>query len=175
MAPFYRDLRICSYCTRAPRNLKIGIRSSLSAFSLVEITLAIGIVAFAFVALLGLVPVGLENFRQSLDTSVRSQIVQRLATEAQQTDFDLLPKLASVWRYFNDEGTEIPLTEITGSIYTVKVGLGTKEQTIAGEKKSRNLAIVLVTIAYDPARQADPFTPQGQTRLTEHPVYISRN
>jgi uncharacterized protein (TIGR02598 family) len=149
--------------------------SSPTAFSLVEITLAIGIVAFAFVALLGLVPVGLDNFRQSLDTSVRSQIVQRLATEAQQTDFDRLVALTQRLRYFDDEGTEVQEMEKTRSIYTVKVEVPTENRTIAQEKKSENLAIVLVTIAYDPARASDPFDPQGQNRRTEHPVYISRN
>jgi uncharacterized protein (TIGR02598 family) len=155
--------------------LKPLLRFSPAAFSLVEITLAIGIVAFAFVALLGLVPVGLSSFRQSLDTSVRSQIVQRLATEAQQTDFDLLSKLEGTARYFDDEGTALLPADRSKSIYTVRIELPSENLFIAGEEKSRNLAIVIITIAYDPARVADPFDPKGQTRCTNHPVYVSRN
>jgi uncharacterized protein (TIGR02598 family) len=155
----------------SPRTLKSPRLSSPTAFSLVEITLAIGIVAFAFVALLGLVPVGLGSFRQSLDTSVRSQIVQRIATEAQQTDFKLLQKLEDANRYYDDEGTEVRPDEKARSIYTVKIELPTKGQTIAGESKSENLAIVLITIAYDPARVAAPLI-ASQHSCTNHAVYV---
>lgn len=63
---------------------------SCRAFSLVEVTLSIGVVAFAFVSLMALVPVGLDTFREGMGTTVGAQIAQRVITEAQQTDFDLL-------------------------------------------------------------------------------------
>src|SRR5687767_4065395 len=59
-------------------------------FSLVEVVLAIGVVSFAFVAILGLVPAGMSQFRQAIDTAVCAQIAQRVIGDAQQTDFDLL-------------------------------------------------------------------------------------
>jgi len=65
-------------------------RSRTLGFSLVEVALAIGIVAFAFVALLSLLPAGLTTFRRALDTSICSQISQRIVGEAQQVDFDVL-------------------------------------------------------------------------------------
>ncbi len=60
------------------------------AFSLVEVTIAIGIVAFAFVALVGVLPVGLQTFRRAVDASVSAQITQRIINDIQQTDFDIL-------------------------------------------------------------------------------------
>lgn len=97
---------------------------SQRAFTLVEVVLSIGIVAFAFVAVLGLLPAGLSNFRQAMETSVGSQIAQRIIAEAQQTDFDVLideenlpttanftfraPKVgAPALRYFDEQGNEI--------------------------------------------------------------------
>jgi uncharacterized protein (TIGR02598 family) len=88
--------------------------------------LAIGIVAVAFVALLGLLPTGLGLFRDAMNSTVSSQIAQRVLTDAQQTDFDILidgiARDENTWddftfraptrarpalRYFDDQGTEV--------------------------------------------------------------------
>lgn len=62
-----------------------------SGFSLVEITLAIGIIAFAFVALFGLLPSGLSVFRQSIDAANEMWIMQDLNTMIQVTDWSKDP------------------------------------------------------------------------------------
>lgn len=94
-------------------------RRRKTAFSLVEVVLAVGIVAFAFVGLIALIPAGLNNFRASMNASVGSQIFQRVVSDAEQSDFDLLTKCdpnytadSSVFselpvRYFDDEGGEV--------------------------------------------------------------------
>ena len=86
-----------------------GRHSSKSAFSLIEVTLAIGIVAYAFIGVFGLVPVGLTTFRQAMDASIGSQITQRVINEAQQTDFDVLTSGSTGHsvRYFDDQGNEL--------------------------------------------------------------------
>lgn len=61
--------------------------SQQAGFSLVEITLAIGIIAFAFVALFGLLPSGLAVFRQSIDAANEMWIMQELNTMIQVTDW----------------------------------------------------------------------------------------
>src|SRR5262249_8294149 len=112
-------------------------RRRTSGFSLVEIALAIGIIAFAFVALMSLMPAGLTTYRRALDISICTQIAQKIVTEAQQTDFDTLsdanntiaklpasgapghdysfrmhyPGTSDVWvRYFDEQGSEIVLS-----------------------------------------------------------------
>jgi len=64
--------------------------SNERAFSLIEVVLAVGVVAFAFVAILGLIPAGMGQFRQAVDTSVCAQIAQRVINDAQQADFSTL-------------------------------------------------------------------------------------
>ena len=59
-------------------------------FSLIEVSLAIGVVAFAFVALLGLIPLGLSNFRKAMDASIGAEIGQRVLNDLQQSDFNTL-------------------------------------------------------------------------------------
>jgi uncharacterized protein (TIGR02598 family) len=90
-----------------------------SAFSLVEIVLTIGIVAFAFVGLMGLLPVGLASFRTAIDASVGSQIFQRVVSDLEQMEFDSLLNLGKSaqesnsdyfvldTRYFDDQGVEV--------------------------------------------------------------------
>lgn len=94
-----------------------------SAFSLVETAIALGIVGFALVALMGMLPVGLSSFRQSIDTTVCAQIVQRIVSDAEQSDFDILSKRAAssdatffvlATRYFDDQGNEIVPTTASG-------------------------------------------------------------
>jgi len=57
-------------------------------FNLIEVTVAIGIVAFAFVAILGLIPIGMTTFRQAMNTSVCSQIGQQVMNDVQETDWN---------------------------------------------------------------------------------------
>lgn len=94
-----------------------------SGFSLVEVTLAIGIVASAVVVVVGLFPSGMNTFRQAMNASVGGQIAQQLISEAQQTDFDTLRSPNNIPvapdydypvnttfnkldRYFDDQGGE---------------------------------------------------------------------
>ncbi len=90
-----------------------------AAFTLVEIALALGVISFAIVGLVALIPAGLNNFRASMNASVGSQIFQRIVSDAEQADFDLLTRSDQGYqsgsatfselplRYFDDEGNEI--------------------------------------------------------------------
>lgn len=72
----------------------INLRStSASAFSLVEVTVALGIISFAFVSLLAMVPIGLDTSMNAVDATVETQIVQRVSTVARQARFTELSAL----------------------------------------------------------------------------------
>jgi uncharacterized protein (TIGR02598 family) len=68
---------------------------NLAGFTLVEVVLAIGIVAFALLPLLGLVPMGLSRSQQAFDTTIQAQIVQQMTSQAQETNFSTLSQLNS--------------------------------------------------------------------------------
>ncbi len=114
-----------------------------AGFSLVEVALALVIIAIALVALMGLVPSGLNNFRAAIDTQVAGEIFQRVAADAQETDFDTLIQSGVTTekggaaqqfyrlplRHFDNEGTEVKVanpdkptsTEARTILYTVRV------------------------------------------------------
>ena len=95
-----------------------------AGFSIVEVSLALAIVGIAFVALLGLIPSGLSNFRAAMDTQTAGEIFQRVVADAQETDFASYlssPPAGSVvetggtgnqfsrlvYRYFDEQGGEV--------------------------------------------------------------------
>lgn len=77
-----------------------------SGFSLVEVTIGLGIMSFSLVALIGMLPVGMDTFRKSVETTVQAQIVQQLVNDLQQTRFDQIRngQNSSVDYFFDDSG-----------------------------------------------------------------------
>lgn len=106
----------------------LAFRSKRSGFSLVEVVLAVGVVAFAFVGVLGLLPAGMTQFRGAIDDTVSTEIAHRVIADARQMDFDALidkpsipdeegagdyfafraPKVSQPeFRYFDEQGGEV--------------------------------------------------------------------
>ena len=61
-----------------------------SGFSLVEVIVALGIVAFAFVGLLGIIPSGLNTFRQSVDQARALTALNMVASAVRNSKFDFI-------------------------------------------------------------------------------------
>lgn len=59
-----------------------------AAFSLVEVVLAIGVMSFAMMAVLGTLPVGLKSSQQSRVQVASANIARQLQAELQQISFD---------------------------------------------------------------------------------------
>jgi uncharacterized protein (TIGR02598 family) len=83
------------------------------AFSLVEVVLAIGVVSFAMMAMLGTLPVGLKSSQQSRGQVATANIARQLQGELQQISFlsdsqDTLTiqNLANNSLYYTLEGTK---------------------------------------------------------------------
>lgn len=75
------------------------------AFSLIEVVLAMGIITFALVTVIGLLPTGLNTFRQAMDQTTEGQIVQRLNAEMLLTPFsELLGEYGNKTLFFDDDG-----------------------------------------------------------------------
>ena len=146
----------------------IGVapRYRQGAFSLVEVTLALGIVGFAFVSILGMLPIGLTTFHKAMDASVTAQIAQRVIGSVQQTDFSLVADAPTSARYFDEEGEEVDLTTSPKAdwmykayIYVNKIN---KSTSGFGGLSSSNLRSVLVKVVNDPSK-----TTHGKDDVTE--------
>src|SRR4030095_8999506 len=86
-------------------------RSRSAGFSLPEVAMAIGIIAIAFVALIGLLPVGLNTYRAAIDEANQTWIMQSMTSMIQTTDFarveELDYKVSNEIYYFDEEGALI--------------------------------------------------------------------
>jgi Verrucomicrobium spinosum paralogous family TIGR02598 len=90
------------------------------AFSLVEVTLALGLTSFALVAVLGLMPVGFTSMREAVDSTVESQITREIRAKAQQTSFaDLVREFSGREFFFAESGVETS-SDAFDRRYTVK-------------------------------------------------------
>jgi uncharacterized protein (TIGR02598 family) len=93
-------------------------------FSLVEVAMSIGIIAFAFVALFALIPTGLTTFRESIDTSNETWILQGMNSMVQTTDFRQVPELdygtSKEIYYFDEEGKRTDTENYPASDENVK-------------------------------------------------------
>jgi uncharacterized protein (TIGR02598 family) len=133
--------------------LKRNPRSRFAGFSLVEVVLAIGIISFAFVAVVGVLPVGVQVSRQAINTTIEAQIAQQLTTQALQADYSSLPAMASDSVanpfYFDDQGNAVTASEPgdipKDAIYAAAFDISTTTALPAGVSTSR-LATVKVCI-----------------------------
>jgi uncharacterized protein (TIGR02598 family) len=106
-------------------------RRNGEGFSLIECALALGVMSFAFVALVGMIPVGLNTFHGAIDATVSSQIAQGLLTEVRQSKFSELAKFdknvdadpakPNADYYFGDQGTTTPTTTAQNHVYEAAV------------------------------------------------------
>lgn len=146
----------------------------LRAFSLIEVVLCIGIIAFAFLAIFGMLPVGLATFRQAMDNTVGAQIIQRLVGEAQQTDFPALIATPTTLRYFDDQGNE--LTADKDYIYTAEIAVVAPTRLPnTSTAPTTSLATVTIKLANNPGHLPSPFATTSKVRFTTHTALIAKN
>jgi len=70
-----------------------------TAFSLVEVTLALGIAAFALVAIFGLLPIGLKSNQTSLEQTAAAAIASGIVADLQATPVSIPPANTNSPRY----------------------------------------------------------------------------
>lgn len=144
---------------RLEANLPNTFGQRMAGFSLIELTLAIAIVGVAFLSLLGLIPMGMDTFRKSMDSSVTSLIAHRMLNEAQQSDFNTYtePDKNFVIRHFDDEGQVlddatgvVPSSEVVRVTYQANVTVTPAPELPGAQDGNENLATVTVQIAKNP-------------------------
>lgn len=94
------------------------------AFSLIEVTLAIGIVSFAMLALVSAMPVGLSTMRRAMDHTVESQIIRQIDASASSTQYgQLSPTFAARTFYYDNDGSALSEAESGQARYWATITL----------------------------------------------------
>lgn len=80
-------------------------KSHARAFTLVEVVIAIGIVTFAVLPIIALLPIGLQAMHDAMGSTVRTQIADSLLAEVELLPFDVLSTYTNgVTKYFDPDG-----------------------------------------------------------------------
>ena len=70
-------------------------RASYCAFSLVEVTLALGIAAFCLIAVFGLIPVGVQTNRNATSQTAATNIIASVIADMRATTIRYIPAISA--------------------------------------------------------------------------------
>jgi uncharacterized protein (TIGR02598 family) len=155
--------------------------SGKSGFSLIETVIALGIVAFALVPMIGLMPFGLSAYRNAVDQTTGARIAQQIAGEYAVSSASLPQATTQKWRYFDVMGEETTGTAPTSdTIYYVNVV--TNSGTLPGDTaQTRPLTLISIEVCYDPAHQTpnlgasnDLVIKTAGQQIREYRFYVAR-
>jgi uncharacterized protein (TIGR02598 family) len=151
------------------------LRRAKTAFSLVETVIAIGVVAFALIPMMSLLPIGLNTHRHTMDMTAGTRIGQLIAGEISAAD---APPSADE-RYFDVLGQEVSSLD-SMAVYFVNI-VPQPSATLPGDSTSdRKLTRVVVQVCYNPARATLEREESGLVKkneghqIREYSFYTSR-
>lgn len=107
--------------------------SDAGGFSLVEVTMAMGIFIFGLVAILGLFPTALQTSRASLDLFTAAQLSRAVVADLERGEFSALSPSLQDEHFFNDRGKEIPESPDAALPGKGESGVHGERQSSAGE------------------------------------------
>lgn len=104
------------------------VKKTQKGFSLVEVVLAVGIMAMGVVTILGLLPHGMEMSRKTANEQAETRIVEQLVGEMQSADWTTMGGLigggSEIKAYFDDQGLRLLNAESSvgsGLVYMARV------------------------------------------------------
>lgn len=113
--------------TSLPRGLR-SLRSLKKAFSLIEVTIALGIISTGMLLLVALMPFGVQNLQEASSKALERRIAQNIISDMLLNDWDQLHKFDATnvagLRYYDTYGIEITGASASSdpeSVYTVRV------------------------------------------------------
>lgn len=135
-----------------PRN---QFNSGARGFSLVEVTMALGITAFAAMVLLAMMCSGMSSSRESVDRTVSAQIAQQLISMVQQTNWSEVPSLAQEYFYFDDAGQMVDGPSDFSAVFAacILVEPSVSLASAGGGGENDRLAAIRVRVVRDPSHK----------------------
>jgi len=106
-----------------------------SGFSLVEVTIAIGIVAFAMVTLMGVIPIGLISTQDAMQQTARSHIIKQISSDLGMLPFADMPAYLAANQFYDYEGNRL-----TGASTNSRIYIATMTDALPSYPGSSNLA-----------------------------------
>ncbi len=117
-------------------------------FSMVEVTMALGLISFAMLGVLGLLPVGLSTVQQAMVQTGEAGIARQIRSDLQQISLTSLPTFASQPKYYTPQGIRVASASSTDAYFIATFSV--TDPSIAGAATSFNTSakLVKVTLKY---------------------------
>jgi uncharacterized protein (TIGR02598 family) len=103
------------------KNMRRGMVNR-EAFSLVEVVLAIGILAFGLIVILGLLPMGLKSNRDSTEESQAVSLMQTVIVDRQGTDYSLKSAVYQIPEISGSNSVLSGSGSVSGTFYLAEGG-----------------------------------------------------
>lgn len=137
---------------RTPLHFKAAcMLSSCGGFSLVEVALAIGLLAFALLPIMGLLPVAMNVSRDAIDRASEVRMLQSIRADVLASDSDAM--LQAKVHFFDMQGNslvDLPDESDAGASY-YEVTRGTPTSTaLPGGQSSAHLRTIHITLLRHP-------------------------
>jgi uncharacterized protein (TIGR02598 family) len=143
---------------------------SQQAFSLIEVTLAMGIASFAVIGVMSLVPNGLATLRASSDASAVSRIMRTVASDARQAAN--FASIVNTTNFFDDNGLKLAEANKAQSIYSAELTVLTNAIVPGAASANPNLKAISVRVARAPGAPTNAFS---QGSLPSYVLWISKS
>jgi uncharacterized protein (TIGR02598 family) len=165
-----------------------------AGFSLIEVSMALAIVAIAFVALIGLLPAGMKVFEAAANTTAETRIVSHLSSMLQAADYKNFKEgsYSGVTYYYDVDGSYVDSSAdaVTGSepnrVYAARLIIGKQNIPNAGgdyDTIKTSTKVIVVMGRNDPVVTATMTTVnsasdvgqlKGDSRLKAQPILVTR-
>ncbi len=89
----------------------MGSRRAQAGFSLIEVTIALGVVAFALLTVLGLLPIGLSILSGAATQTGAANIAKEMSSEVQQIPLSEITTLPQKVYYYDRSGTQVTTSQ----------------------------------------------------------------
>ena len=114
-------------------------------FSLIEVTIALGVFAFAMIPIIGLVSSGMKSLRGSMDDGVRGEIVRKVVAEAGRVPYtDLSTAFNNRLFYFDDEGVQLDSAFSNSAIFVASNSVANPPSLVTSDPNIAQLLRVTV-------------------------------
>jgi uncharacterized protein (TIGR02598 family) len=121
-----------------------------SGFSLVEVTIAVGLFAFVMLPIIGLMSSGLGTMRRAMDDTVLSGIAREIVAEAQRENWNNLARFNGETFYYTDEGVRAATEAEANGGFVAQVALANPPSLLPADNSTARLLRVTVRHFADP-------------------------
>lgn len=125
-----------------------------SAFTLIEVSIAMGICATVMMALLALLPLSLDQMRESRNMTSIARISEDIINDVQLMEWEDMELLDGETREYDDQGTRIRDINVDDNmrIYSAEIEVEMEGIFMPGEAEERNDYAKRITIYIGPSK-----------------------